>query len=106
VTPDPFAAAASAIFAAFADRERIVYTQAGVVLPPIAAIRIDADAGDLLGSTPASVAYEIRQADLPAAPSKRDHFTHRGRRWTVEERKALENVAGWRVFVVDAGPAA
>ena len=106
MTPDPFAAAAPAIFAAFADRERIVYTQGGVVLPPISAIRIDADAGDLLGSTPAAVSYEIRAADLPAPPSKRDHFTHRGRRWDVEERKALEDVAGWRVFVVDAGPAA
>ena len=48
MTPDPFAAAGPAIFAAFADRERIVYTQGGVLLPPISAIRIDADAGDLL----------------------------------------------------------
>lgn len=103
---DPFAAAAPAIFAAFADRERIIYTQAGVELPPIAAIRVDASAPDLLGSTPEQISYEIRKADLPAPPSKRDHFTHRGRRWDVEERKELHEVAGWRVFVVDAGPAA
>lgn len=103
---DSFAAAAPAIFAAFADRERIIYTQAGVELPPIAAIRVDGNAADLLGSTADSVSYEFRKADLPAPPSKKDHFTHRGRRWDVEERKDLQEVDGWRVFVVDAGPAA
>jgi hypothetical protein len=103
---DPFAAAAPAIFAAFADRERIIYTQAGVELPPIAAIRIDGDAAIMLGSTDKSICYEIRQADLPAPPSKKDHFAHRGRRWDVESRKSLDDVGGWRVFVVDAGPAA
>ncbi len=103
---DPFAAAAPAIFAAFADRERIIYTQAGVELPPIAAIRTDASAPDLLGSSPEQISYEIRQADLPAPPSKKDYFIHRGHRWDIEERKELHEVAGWRVFVVDAGAVA
>lgn len=106
MTLDPFAAAAPAIFAAFADRERIIYTQAGAVLPSIAAIRIDGDAAVMLGSTDKSICYEIRMADLPAPPSKKDHFTHRSRRWDVESRKALDDVGAWRVFVVDAGPAA
>lgn len=103
---DPFAAAASAIFATFADRERIIYTQAGVTLPPIGAIRIVEDAPDAHGTAPLSICYEIQAADLPAPPAQRDHFIHRGRRWDVSKRTWLEEAAAWRVFVVDAGPAA
>ncbi|PCG08690.1 hypothetical protein COA17_11070 [Sphingomonas ginsenosidimutans] len=105
---DPFAAAAPLIFRAFADRERIVYTQAGVALPaPIAAVRRDDAAPDPYGAgrTARRVEYEIQIADLPAAPTKADSFTHRGRRWAVEDRTRLDAVGAWLVFVIDAGPA-
>lgn len=106
---DPFAAAAPLIFRAFADRERIVYMQAGVVLPaPIAAVRRDDAAPDQYGAghTARQIRYEIQIADLPAPPTKADSFTHRGRRWAVEDRTRLDEVGAWLLFVIDAGPAA
>lgn len=109
MTFDPFGAAAPAIFAAFADPERIIYTQAGKVLPaPIAAIRCEDEAPAFHGggSTLRTISYEIRFADLPGEPTKRDHFVHRGRRWTIEDRTRLDHVKAWRVVVVNAGPAA
>ena len=105
---DPFAAAAPVIFTAFVDREPIIYTQAGVQLPkPIRAIRSDepAPAFPGPGASLRKLTYEVLQSDLPAEPTKRDSFTHRGRRWSIEDRTRLDDTASWLLVVCDAGAA-
>lgn len=105
--PDPFGAAAPVIFRAFADPEPIIYTQGGVILPPIRAIRTDeaAPAFEGPGSTLRKLAYEVQQRDLPAEPTKRDSFTHRGRLWTLIEATRMDDVGSWLLMVNDAGAA-
>ncbi len=106
--PDPFAAAAPVFFTAFADRELIIYTQAGVVLPPIRAIWSDDAAASFegAGSTLRKLTYEIRQADLPKRPSKtRDSFTHRGRIWQIADVTTRDDIGAWLLVVADVGAA-
>jgi len=106
VAPD-WGAAAAAIGAAFAEREPIVYTRGGVVLPPIPAIRSDVPAPTFEGPgrTLRTVSYEIRQSDLPARPANGETFTHRGRRWRVGDVTTLDDVGAWSVVVTDSGVA-
>jgi hypothetical protein len=104
---DPFAAAAPIVFSAFADREPIIYTQAGVVIGQIRAIRSDDAAPNFQGAGASlrKVTYEVRKRDLPAEPSKRDTFTHRGRKWSIAERISLDELDAWQLIVTDAGAA-
>jgi hypothetical protein len=104
---DPFAAAQAAIRATFVDREQILYTQGGVDLPPIGAIRADeaAPAFAGAGNSLRTVSYEVQYSDLPAEPTKKDSFVHRARRWRVEDVTRLDDVASWRLIVVDIGAA-
>jgi hypothetical protein len=105
---DPFKAAAPAFFKAFADPERIIYTQDGVVLEPIRAIWTDDAAASFFGAggTLRKLTYEIQQSDLPKRPSKtRDTFTHNGRRWAIEEVICRNDIGAWWLVVADAGAA-
>ncbi len=105
---DPFRAAASVLFKAFADPERIIYTQDGVVLLPIRAIWTDTAAAGFEGpgSTLRKLTYEIQQSDLPKRPSKtRDSFTHIGRRWAIDDVTKRDDIGAWWLIVSDAGPA-
>ncbi len=105
---DPFAAAAPVFFSAFADREPIIYTQDGVVLPPVYAIRSDDAAASFegAGSTLRKLTYEVQQRDLPKRPSKaRDSFTHRGRKWQISDVVTRDDISAWMIVVVDAGAA-
>jgi hypothetical protein len=102
---DPFGAAAPTIFAAFADPEPIIYTQAGVVVGPIRAIRSDDAAPNFQGpgASLRKVTYEVRKRDLPAEPTKRDTFTHRRRKWSITERISLDELDAWQLIVTDVG---
>jgi hypothetical protein len=105
---DPFAAAAPIVFSAFADREPIVYTQAGVVLQPFRAVLQDDAAATFpgAGSTLRKLTYEVQQADLPKRPSKtRDSFTHRGRRFEISDVTDRTDIGAWWLVVVDTGAA-
>ena len=103
---DPFRAAAPVFIKAFADPERIIYKQDGVVLPPIQAIWTDDAAAGFAGagSTLRKLTYEIQQSDLPKRPSKtRDSFKHRGRRWEISDVTRRDDIGAWWLVVVDAG---
>lgn len=102
---DPFRAAASVFFTAFADPERILYTQDGVVLEPIRAIRTDSAAAGFEGpgSTLRELTYEIQQSDLPKRPTKRDSFIHNGQRWEISDVTRRDDIGAWWLVVVDAG---
>lgn len=105
---DPFGAAAPVIFAAFADPEPIIYTQAGVVLEkPIRVIRSEEGAPAFAGAGASlrKLTYEVRQRDLPAKPTKRDSFTHRGRKWSIEDCTRADDVGAWLLIVTDTGAA-
>ena len=100
-------AAGAVITAAFVDPEPIIYTQGGVILPPIRAIRTE-DAAPVFqgaGSTLRKIGYEVQQRDLPAEPTKRDSFTHRGRKWVPAEATRMDDIGAWLLFVEDAGAA-
>lgn len=106
---DPFRAAAAVLFTAFADPERIIYTQDGVVLEPIRAIWTDNAAAGFpgAGSTLRKLTYEIQQSDMPKRPSKtRDSFTHHGRRWEISDVTKRDDIGAWWLVVTDAGAAA
>lgn len=105
---DPFRAAAPVFFKAFADLERIIYTQDGVILPPIRAIWTDDAAAGFpgAGSTLRKLTYEIQQSDLPKRPLKtRDSFTHHGRRWEISDVTKRDDIGAWWLVVADAGAA-
>ena len=101
------AAALAAIWEGFADPEPIIYTQAGVELPSMPAIRSDiaAPTFDGPGATLRSIIYEVQHANFPARPTKSDSFTHRGHRWRVEDVSRRDDVGAWELTVVDGGPA-
>jgi hypothetical protein len=100
-------AAGAAIAAVFADPEPVIYTQGGVILPPIGAVRSDAAAPAFAGagSTLRKTTYEIAKAALPAEPTKKDSFIHRGRKWTIDDRTSLDANDAWLLVVSDAGSA-
>lgn len=103
---DIWATAGAAIDAAFADPEQIIYTGAGLTAKPISAIRSD-DAAPTFpgpGATLRRVSYEVSKSDLPATPSKKNTFTHRGIVWLVEEITSRDEVGKWELVVVDGGP--
>ena len=104
---DPFAMAQRAIRAAFADPEPLDYTQDGLHLPPFQAIRSDRAAPTFEGpgATLRTITYEIEKRALPAVPTKKDSFTHRGRKWSIQDVTSLEDVAAWHLIVTDAGAA-
>lgn len=96
-------AASAAIVAAFADPELLIYTCAGKQPVAIRAIRSEHGLDD--GSA-RRVAYEIADtAGLPAAPTKRDTFTHRGRVYGPEQIMRRDDVGAWQLTVSDQGAA-
>jgi hypothetical protein len=101
------AAALAAIHAAWADDEPIIYTQASVAVGPVLAIRSDVAAPTFQGpgASLRKVTYEVRKPDLPAEPTKRDTFTHRGRKWSIAERISLDELDAWQLIVTDVGAA-
>lgn len=101
-------AAIAAIYDVYADPQPILYVQDSVTLDPIRAIwSDDAAAGfEGVGSTLRKLTYEIRQVDVPKRPSKRDSFTHNGRRWEITDITQRDDVGAWSLVVVDAGAAA
>jgi hypothetical protein len=99
-------AAGAAIVAAFADPEPIIYTQAGIVLPdPIRVVRSDDSAPTFAGpgSTLRKITYEVPQSALPAEPTKKDRFEHRGRRWAVQDKTRRDDIGAWLLVVTDDG---
>ena len=104
---DAAAMAGPIIDATFAEETQLVYTGAGLVGAPIAAIRMDepAPGSDSLRQ----VVYEIRQADLPGTPVKGDNgdsFTHRGRLWRLSNIARRDDIGKWEVVCIDSGPQA
>ncbi len=103
------AAALTAIHAAFADSQPVLYIQDGIALPPIRAIWTDAAAAGFEGpgSTLRKLTYEIQQSDLPKRPSKtRDSFTHNAQRWTISDVTRRDDISAWVLVVTDAGATA
>ena len=94
-------AAGAAIAAAFADPEQLTYTRFGNEPVSIAATWSERDLID--GGR--AIVYEIRfDAGLPAAPTKRDSFTHRGRRWALADHpRPIDAVQAWELTVTDQG---
>ena len=102
-----WATASAAIDAVFADPEAIVYTGGGLVAAPVKAIRLDLDAPEFdgVGSTLPRIVYEVAFAAFPGEPKKPDFFTHRGRRWNIQQAQRRDDVGKWRLDVTQ-GPAA
>lgn len=100
---DGWAAAAASIAAAFADDEPLLYTCFGKAPVEIRAAWSEADLLD--GGR--KVIYEVRyDAGLPAAPTKRDSFVHRGRSFTpADNPRRHDAVEAWEFAVVDQGAA-
>lgn len=97
-------AAGAAINAAFADPEPLVYTCAGK--PPVSLRAIRSEHG-LDDGTGRRIVFEIADtAGLPAAPTKRDNFSHRGRLYAPEQIVRRDDVAAWQLTVSDQGAAA
>lgn len=96
-----WAAALSSIAAAFADPEPIIYTCFGQDAVEITASWSERDL--LEGGR--AVIYEVRfDAALPAAPTKRDTFIHRGRRWSLGDHpRPHDAVEAWELTVTDEG---
>lgn len=101
-------AAGQTIFNAFADPEPIIYTGAGLVEQPLRAVRSDWQAPAFAGAgeTLRKITYEIQKQLLPGEPTKRNTFTHRGMRWSVEDITNRDDVDAWELVVSIAGPAA
>lgn len=100
---DPFAAAQAVLNRAFTDREPLLYVCAGQVPVSVAAIRSEFELLD--GGR--RIVYEVAySAGLPATPSKRDTFVHRGRTWGVSDWKPHDDVGAWELTVLDQGAAA
>lgn len=74
-------------------------------LDPIRVVRSDAAAPAFAGagSTLRKTSYEIPKTALPDEPSKKDSFTHRGRRWSIDDRTSLDASNAWLLVVSDAG---
>ena len=102
----PWDVASAAIDRAFNDPEPIIYTGAGLVGAPLAAIRSDtaAPAFNGAGKTLRTITYEVRQADLPEQPRKSNTFTHRGHLWRVEDITRRDDIGKWELVVTDGGP--
>lgn len=96
-----------AIDEAFVDLEPLVYLVAGASAPlaPFKAIRTDGEATFGVGVSSPRTSYEINPVYV-AQPKRGDSFTHRARRWRVEEANWLPAVSRWDVRVSDVGPAA
>ena len=98
-------AAGAAIDAGFADPESLLYFGAGLVRKPLSGIRMvdPAQSFDGAGSTLRQISYEVCQADFEGDPRVGDHFTHRGRRWNVQDVTRRDDIGKW-VLVVNIGP--
>lgn len=102
-----WATAGAAIDAVFADPEPIVYTGAGLVAVPIAAIRLDELAPDFdgQGRTARRVGYELPFSAMPGTPAKGQYFTHRGFRWNVQQAERRDEIGKWHLDVTQGPPA-
>ena len=104
-SPDIWARAGAAIDKTFG--VEIIYTGAGLTGAPITAIKQDSAASSFLGpgDTLRRITYEVDQADLPQAPTKKNTFVHGGIRWQVDDITKRDDIGKWELVVVDTGPA-
>ena len=98
----PWEVAAAGIADAFAERGLVSYTTGAGATVLVKAVRSERD----LQQGGRGIVYEFRAADLPADPTKQDHFTTAGRRWRVVEVPRGPNPAGgWELGAADDGAA-
>lgn len=92
--------ASAAIDAAFAVPGGVTYTGAGIALDgPIAAIREDGTAPELMDAPNAQVAFEIAMADLPRRPRKGDEIGEGSTGWRVIDVRPRHAVRKWLAIV-------
>lgn len=101
----------AAIDAVMQDPDALIYTGAGLVSQPVQAVRLDGPADEfdshVQGNSLRRVEYEVDPvaSGMTADPRKTNSFTHRGRRWVVEQATWRPELGRWRLIVADAGAA-
>jgi hypothetical protein len=101
--------AGAIIDAQFADEAEpnIIYTGGGLTAEEIPAIWSDVPAPGFEGpgSTLRTVIYEVPQSSFTEEPENDDTFTHRTRRWSVENVTRRDDIGKWELIVADIGEA-